>query len=312
MFPHLQGLALASLVLAQLAGCGSGEADDRPGGGVPAGACPDASIGGFVAELREGFTAVQGQVYDSVHPMNEAVEVASAGACTLQRPPTLFCDPACAGETTCDASGSCVPSPVAISVGTVTIAGLQGSVEMTARAPVNFYNNTSALDHPGFTEGADIALSASGEGDVSGFDLDSVGVTQLGGLPASVTMESGTAVTLQWSEPSSADYATVHIDLNIAQHGGTPGWITCETDDNGSFEIPVELTDALLEQGYSGFPTVSVTRRSVDSVSTELGCIEFSVQSAVTLPIEIPGLTSCSDNDDCQAPETCQPDLTCG
>jgi len=100
--------------------------------------------------------------------------------------------------------------------------------------------------------------------------------------------------------------------LNIAQHGGTPGWIECDVPDNGQLELPQALTNQLLGFGFSGFPTLSVTRRTADSTTTSYGCVQFVVESTAVFDVDIPGLTSCSDNEDCTSPELCQPDLTCG
>jgi hypothetical protein len=83
-------------------------------------------------------------------------------------------------------------------------------------------------------------------------------------------------------------------------------------DDTGSFEIPEPLVTALVDDGLSGFPTVVIVRSSVDSASIDPGCVELRVKSEVTLPVEIPGLTSCDGDEDCTPPETCQSDLTCG
>lgn len=56
--------------------------------------------------------------------------------------------------TTCDATGTCMPTPTDVSVGKVTVSGLKASIEMTAQAAVFFYVNTAQRDHPGFDEGA--------------------------------------------------------------------------------------------------------------------------------------------------------------
>jgi hypothetical protein len=102
------------------------------------------------------------------------------------------------------------------------------------------------------------------------------------------------------------------VELNIARHGGTPGWIECLVEDTGEVQIPSELINALLARGFSGYPALIITRHQVDSTATEAGCVELRVESSAALDVAIPGLISCSDNGDCPEPLTCQGDLRCG
>jgi len=305
---------VAGTALVFLAACGSDSGgDELLDPGPREGACADSTrVGQFEIALRDTFTAVQGKITDAVTPYLISEVVESMGTCTLMRPPTLFCSPSCGTGTTCDANGACVPVAAGASVGVVTVSGLKAPVEMTASAPVYFYTNTGTLDHPGFDEGDDIVLNASGEGAVQAFALGGVGVAPLSLSVSSVTLDTDLPLQLTWAAPGQADAGTMHINLNIAQHGGTPGWIECDVPDTGSFELPVALTNQLLASGFSGFPSVALTRRSADSVDTEVGCVDLLVESALTMEIEIPGLTSCSDDPDCQPPETCLDDLTCG
>lgn len=296
-----------------LGGCSDSGGDGPTGDGVQDGPCEATTrVGAFETVLQDGFTSVQGRVESAVSPMRVPTLVAEDGACRMYRPPTLFCDPACGTGTTCDATGACVDAPYSVSVGTVTVSGLKSPVEMTPAAPVFFYTFNGTLEHPGFDEGAALALVAAGEGELEPFTLDARGVATLSSPATSVALVQDQPVALQWTAPGQPDVSAIHIDLNIAQHGGSPGWIDCEVPDTGSFTIPVSLSNQLLAQGASGFPSLILTRRSIDSTDTDVGCVQWSAQSSVTLDVDIEGLTSCSDNDDCTAPETCQPDLTCG
>lgn len=305
------GLALG------LAACLSAEDTPPPDDpGVADGPCPAATrIGGFETALRDDFTSVQGTVASGVTPIFVPEQVAEAGECRLLRPPTLFCDPACDPGQTCDADGTCIDAPVNISVGDVVIDGLKDPVSMTANPPVFFYTNLGTLEHPGFAEGDALHLRALGSEEDSGvasFALDAHGIAALTVIGESVLLDTGVPVAIAWDAPAEGDISTVHIDLNIAQHGGTPGWIECEVADTGAFELPTALTDQLLAGGYSGYPSVVVTRLSADSVDTELGCVDWRVQSTGVLSVDIPGLISCSIDDDCPAGQTCQGDLSCG
>lgn len=308
------------LVLLTIAACGSetsppastpdaGQVDNSAAKDAP---CPEAShVGGFTASLEAGFTAVQGQVSDGVTPFRISDVVAMAGPCQLLQPPTLFCDPPCTGSTTCDANMKCVPLPVNVSVGAVSVTGLAQPVTMTARAPVFFYTNLGKLDHPGFTEGSQVELQAAGEATVLPFALAARGVAPLVVTTASVPLARDQAMGLQWSAPAQR-VADIKIELNIANHGGTPGRVECHVPDTGSFTVPVTLTNRLLDRGFSGFPSLTLTRQSVSSIETAVGCVQFAIESGVGLDVAIPGLVSCSSNADCTPPQTCQPDLTCG
>lgn len=312
---HLGARAgLYAALLAALLACsddGAAPPIDEPG--VADGPCAvDTRIGGFETALGDGFTSVQGTIADGVTPIAVPEVVATEGACHLLRPPTLFCDPGCTPGQTCDGNGTCIAAPVNISVGDVAVQGLKSPVSMTANPPVFFYTNLGTLEHPGFDEGDALHLRADGNDEVAGFTLDALGVAELALIGDAVMLESGVPVLVQWQAPAQSDVGAVHIDLNIAQHGGTPGWIECSVPDTGEFELPIALTDQLLAGGYSGYPSIAVTRRSADRIDTEPGCIDWRVQSVRVAAVEIPGLISCSIDDDCPEGQTCQGDLTCG
>jgi len=295
--------------------CGSSDDDvAQVDAGGPSGSACEASahVGYFEVRLADGYTAVQGQVSDGVTPFLVPEVVGTDGPCRHLEPPDLFCDPACDPGTTCDESGNCIPIPSNVSVGVVTVTGLKSPVEMTARAPVFYYTNTGTLEHPGFDEGDHIHLSAGGEGDVAAFTLAGRGIAVLVMPEEAVPLTTDEPAVLSWTPPGQDGLGSVHVNLNIAQHGGTPGWIECEVPDTGNFTIPVGLTNSLLSQAYSGFPSVTITRRSADATNISAGCVDFFVESHVTLAIEIPGLISCSGPDDCPPGQTCLPDLTCG
>jgi len=306
------------MLVASLGACGgsSGDDDDTSpdaGADTPRGACEAADkVGSFEAQLNDGYTSVQGRVSNAVTPYAVPDVIATADTCRLLRPPSLSCTPACEVGTTCDATGTCIPTPSDISVGQVTISGLKSSIEMTASAPVFYYVYTGSLDHPGFDEGAQIDLVAAGEGDVAAFTLHARGIAPLVVAEGPVQLLQSEAVVLSWTPPGQSDLGLVNINLNIAQHGGTPAWIDCNVPDTGEFSLPTSLTDQLLDLGFSGFPSVTLTRRSADSTSTAVGCVQLLVQAPVEREVEIPGLISCSGDDDCPDPMTCQDDLTCG
>lgn len=288
------------------------EADMGPDPAWTSEACAYAAyVGGFEIALRDGFTSVQGQVADGVVPLEVPVVDAEEGPCRLLRPPSLFCDPGCGVGETCGPDG-CIAQPANIDLGPVTVDGLTAAVEMEARAPVFFYTFRGDLPHPGFAEGDVIRLEGDGIDGIDPFTLRGQGVALLVVDGDTLPLEEGRDAQLTWDPPAVAGPAQMHIELNIANHGGTPARIECVTEDDGDFAIPSALVDRLLALGYSGFPSVALTRRTVDHTALPQGCAELRVQSTAVLDVAIDGLISCSLDDDCPDGETCQPDLTCG
>lgn len=272
-------------------------------------------VGGFTVELADDFTGVQGQVMTGVVPSNVlAVQQAVTGAdgdCVLVAAPELTCDPGCAVGETCGDDGTCIPYPTAVSVGDVMVRGMAVAFTMTPTAPIEYYTNPTTLPHPGFASGAGIALDAAG-GDGAAFTLRGWGVAPL--VPATdvVTVEDGVPLALAWDAPADAGPARVEITLNINGHGLVGSHVVCDVVDDGAFTVPDALVTALFADGVSGFPTMRMTRTTSDTAATAGGCIDLRVLSTRLLEVQIPGLVSCDDDTDCDAPQTCQPDLTCG
>ena len=278
---------------------------------MPGTACADATrVGAFAVSLEMGFTAVQGQIGNGVTPATVGEISAEAGSCALIVPPTLFCEPGCEAGQVCSADG-CIDAPSNVSVGDITVTGLALDVMMTATPPVYFYSFRGTLPDPAYAPNAAIELSAAG-GEHDAFSLAITGVERLALDGATVPMRMGEPVMLRWTPPADGSTSEMHIDLNIANHGGTPGRIDCVVPDTGMFAVPVELVDMLLMNGFSGFPSAVLTRRSIRSTDIDLGCVQFESRSAAVYDVEIDGLTSCSSDDDCPDDQFCQGDLTCG
>ncbi|MFC1609610.1 hypothetical protein ACFL6C_01500 [Myxococcota bacterium] len=271
----------------------------------------DAHVGGFTVHLAELYTSVQGSVADGVAPYQVPETTKSEGSCELLVPPNLVCVPSCESGQTCNRAGSCVLHPENRDVGTITIDGLKAHVSMDPIPSINFYNFTGDLPHPGYEPSAELTLHATG-GEIEPFSILAFGVDPLSVIDEEMFLEHNAPATLSWLPSGEVPNSRIRILLSIANHGGIPARVECTTDDTGSFEIPANLVNTLLDVGYSGFPTVTVTRESAGSVSVDYGCVEFVVWSKVVLPVEIPGLTSCSFADDCLEGQICRADLTCG
>jgi hypothetical protein len=299
------------------AGCPTEEVGDPTPVDVPApvddgyASCPqETRVGGFEIEPAETYTTVVGAVQDGVAPATIFEVAMSDGDCDLLHPRDLFCDPGCDPGFTCDVGNVCVDAPRNVDIGAVAVDGLSAPVEMDAIAPVDLYNFTGDLPHPAFAPGDRIELY-TGEGRL-GPSMVAYGVEDLEVAADSAALLEDTVTELRWTAPTADVDARVFVSVDIANHGGVPGKIVCETADDGSLDIGADLVNGLLDLGWSGFPTVALTRRSSDVAEADDGCFDFSVQSVVVLPADIDGLTSCSSPDDCPPDLTCLADLTCG
>jgi hypothetical protein len=304
----MRPIAIFMLVLAACgADDGGGDDDGIDVSSLSYAPCPQAThVGGFDIILGDGFTSVQGQVHDAITPSRVVDTLGTSGACTWVKAPTLVCNPACPVNQTCGAGDVCVASPVALDVGTVTVAGMLAEVSMPPRPPVYYYNFTGTLPHPGFTAGAGMRL------DAPGMSLLGWGIEPLSVASTTIDVQSGAALPVTWSAPTLTGPAKVELSLNVNGHGLVGSHVDCVVDDTGSFTIPEPMVTSLLGDGLSGFPTLSVRRTTTDSAITGAGCVELDVESAVTLDVIIPGLESCDGDEDCTPPDTCQVDLTCG
>lgn len=296
-----------------LAACGSSSStDDDDTDGVITGDL----LGTFQIELVEpaddtaGFTAVLGKVFDGTQP--EAViwtDAATAGGCTLKTPSVPFCSTPCGSTAACVADDTCQAYPASQTVGTVTIEGVSGST-ITLTSVQNSYQLPAgtSLAYPAFDEGATLRLRASGSEFTSSFTSTAVAISPLALTSPSFALVEGQPLPLAWT-PSGA--AAIEVKLDISHHGGSKGKVECTLDDSGSSEISAAIVDQLLALGAAGFPTIIVTRVSAGHAAVADGHIDLLVTSELEQPIDVPGVISCTDDDDCEAPTTCQDDLTC-
>ncbi len=297
-----------TLVLILLAACGGGgDSDEDEGVEFQYRTCfEDEHVGTFLVTTL----GVQGRIEDSVAPLAIPEQVTSDGSCRVLRSPDLFCDPACEVGTSCRQDGTCVPLPVRLSAGEVTITGLSGPVVMPARAPDYSYTNPDPLPAPAFEPGAAIQLRAEG-GDVAAFAVAGVGVAEIAGTPSELAVAEGDPLEVTWN--AAAADARIDIIVDLAQHGGPHIYIQCDDlEDSGAFTIAADLLQELFDSEISGFPGATLTRHTLMTADVEPGCVDLEVSTAVAIPVEIPGVISCTDDEPCPEPQTCQPDLTCG
>jgi hypothetical protein len=87
--------------------------------------------------------------------------------------------------------------------------------------------------------------------------------------------------------------------------------ITCDTNDDGSLEIAAPLVTALVSLGVAGFPSIVVSRERTTSTAVGSGSVNFVVTSDIEQYVTVPGVRSCTGDEDCTGMGTCQDDLTC-
>lgn len=265
-----------------------------------------------------GHTSLLGVVYRSPYPYETTWRLEREdGECRLLVPTSPFCDPMCASGTTCVESGECVRKPTLANVGTVTVRGLRtasGATEFKMMPVANNYQpggGVGPLPYPAFAAGDPIRIEASG-GELQPFTLLGRGIDPLDlTSPTPVRVAPDEAITVTWVPSSVPDAGTVHVKLDISHHGGQKGVIECASEDVGALTISASLVTSLLDLGYAGFPSIVVSRISRAETTIAAGTIDLVIESAVESAVEIPGLVSCTSDDDCETGQTCSDARRC-
>ena len=287
--------------------------DDNNSGG-------ENSFGAFLVSLiaptesAAGRTSLLGTIYDGPNPSPVIWdETATSGDCRLITPRNPFCQQSCGGSAACVADDSCQAYPGRITVGTVEVTGLQttdGANTFSMDPIANNYQPVGiTLAYPAFAEGDNITVSADGSTATEAFTISAQGIGQLEILNDSIVLADGQAIHLQWTPPGNSSIAEITVSIDISHHGGTKGLIECETADDGSLEIAASLLDQLKALGIAGFPSMEVTRISKGTNAEAM--VDLVIQSMIKRDLEIPGLISCSGNEDCPDGQTCGADLKC-
>lgn len=263
----------------------------------------------------EAYASILGRVSDGPTPSTLAWTVDTAsGSCSLRIPRAPFCDPGCGSAAACVADGVCQAYPHGLSVGTVTVNGIKltsGPTSFSMNPVLNNYQvpTGSSLNYPPFAEGDVLTFSAAGADTIGGFSLSVKAIKPLVVSYDTVSFVDGQPVTLTWTPKGSAATSTVTAQVDISHHGGLKGVIDCEGPDNGQLVIPARLVSRLMALGISGFPAVELVRTA--SATHPDMSVELQVLSRVTRPVSIPGIVSCSGDEDCPENQTCQQDFKC-
>ncbi len=287
----------------------SNGSEDEPPSGLT---CADAErLGSFRVYLAGDRTIAAGAISDAVPPVVLTEVLQSDAGCELIAPRNLFCSESCGSGRMCAGDDVCVDSPKKVSAGVITVDGLLSEVEVKPNGITFDYSSTVLEPYPAFEPGAAVALDAPGE-DTAPFSLQAWGVPPMVTELEAVDVASGSAVELTWgTDNADLEQSEVYISLTVNAHGATTGWIECVTEDDGQFEIPAALMTQLIEMGLSGFPRMTLTRRSTDTADVSGACVELTVSSEVTLDLAVDGLISCNTDEDCPDGSTCSAELAC-
>lgn len=294
--------------------------DDSTGGTIPPAVDSDAS--GFFriilnekTDLAQGVPTFQGKVYSG--PVPEAIswlEIGKSGSCTLYKPKAPFCDPGCGSNALCVSDGVCKSFPKSIAVGKVTLTGVrtkEGATSFSMDPILNGYQQpaNTVIDFNPFTEGDPVSVSAAGDTALGMFSVSAKAISRLVVLNDSIVLTDGQPIRLRWTPPVKDIGSKIEVAVDISHHGGAKGKIECEAEDNGSLDIAASLVDALKALGVSGFPRIELARRTIGTNAKF--DVSLEIQSPITKLLTIPGLISCSGDEECPDGQTCQQDLQC-
>lgn len=323
-------LWLALGLAASTAACGGDDGGASADAGTDAGlGDPDTFVGQFTVDLiapvpatettpaADGYTSVVGWVHD--RPQPEAIRwdvTLTDGGCVLQVPRVPFCETPCGGSAVCVDDDTCEPYAGKQDVGAVHASGLAtttggSEVDLTYIAGTYQVPGTVRLAYPPFAPGAAVTVAAAGSAFTPPFTLTGAGIAPLQVTSADPALAREQATTVTWTPPIGGASSRVGVHLDISHHGGTKGKIECDVPDTGTLTLSAQLVTRLLDLGAAGFPSIEVTRRATSSALVTSGRVDLIIASTVERPVSVPGVSSCTEDEDCTPPATCQSDLTC-
>lgn len=307
------GPALLSMGILFLGSCTEPEDTKRPAGNGK-------SSGTFLVSLvpaslaTDAETQISGLVQDGEQPpTNTLKETAKTGPCRVLEVDPPLCSPRCASGSICVATNTCQAFPRSIGAGKVTVTGvkLKSGASSFSMDPLNKnYSRTSDLAFPPFAEGDVVTFSAAGDTGIGAFSVSAKGIPPLEVITKDISLADGQPVKLDWKAPGITGNSKVHVEVDISHHGGLKGLIECEAPDNGNLVIDASLVDKLKALGVAGWPKLDIARQAVGT--NDQVHVELKLESIVSLPLTIPGITSCFEDADCPDGGKCQQDMKCG
>jgi hypothetical protein len=162
------------------------------------------------------------------------------------------------------------------------------------------------LPHPAFAPGALVELRTWGTTFGADVTLHGVGVEPISlGADDAWTIVDGQDLPITWNAAGASLQSRIWVKLNIDQHGTTPVTMFCDLPDTGSADLPASLLSTLINFGVTGFPSATVTRRTVDSTALADGCVDFSVTSPTQPDVRVDGFIPCNGTPDCPQGQVC-------
>jgi hypothetical protein len=244
----------------------------------------------------EGFATVSGEVLNGVIPVTVLFEKASQGGCVLWQKINPFCEDPCEPDEACNHAGECVPYPLPQDVGPIPVNGLTSALILEADAYGYYWDTT--VSYPLFEPGARITAKADGL-----FELRGIGVGAIELPEEAWELVPGQDMPVTWT-PGDGN-GRVELTFNIDQHGITPLTMICDLPDTGSASVPATLLEQMVDNGVTGYPSSWIRRRTADSVSTELGCVDLLVYSHSIVDMTVHGYVPCSSDHDCPEGQHC-------
>jgi hypothetical protein len=323
--PHRTAAVVLGATGLALLGCSSsaltGEAglsSGGRGGRLAYRPCDPANhAGGFAVQLiaarpeddppTPASAVLTGKVLDRADPRELWRSLASEAGCRVAELPPLICNPSCPATQICETENRCTPEPARQEVGEVTLTGLPGPVKPILKS---YHASFPAGIYPPYAADAEVRLMVLG-GPYGPFSLAGRGIPPLSFMARDLRLVTDQPLALSWDAPAPEGSARIEIALDIAHHGNIGARIDCDVADSGSHAVPGALITRLIALGTAGFPTVTLTRRTVDSTSIAPGCVQLAIASSVEQPLEVDGVISCNEDRPCPGGRPCGRDLKC-
>ncbi len=238
------------LLLLVALGCPSGDDDDVTGDD-DSGAEPDLRIDVVEARGADGGDAFAYASAGSPIPWDLWwIPTLHDGPCTFYDAYLPLCDPPCVPPEICVGDGVCEELPDAPYVGAIEVDGLSVGLTLSGEAPYYYYVYEFASEPAGgdlFDEGDPLEAAAPGKGDVSAFEVATVGVADLETeLACPPPILAGQHLTVRWTPGSQGD--PVRFTMRSGNHGNQFSSVVCETGDTGELVVGGELIDAYLNE----------------------------------------------------------------
>lgn len=268
-------------------GADDGVGDDGGDGGDGAG---EPAEGQF--EIRESEFGEGGQAWSQMRasivdprPVYHRLEQ-ETGGCRLWTYEVGECSN-CDGL--CNADGECIPLPIQLSAGTLSVSGL--AEDLTVPFSEYGYLADTSLPRDLFGDGDRVTLEAAGGADVAAFSLETDSPPRVAidlepgeGMDDTLRLEDGADLVVSWSPAVPGTRVRLDILSNNRGHGlPVDALIQCEADDGGELVVPREMVEAFPEKPYavvcagSDCPPSTLTRFRADRASVDGRDVELTV-----------------------------------